>query len=94
MTSISLEYLRQEFLFQGRWKNFRKSSIPDIGVITNIGDAHSENFPDNKIKAEEKLKLFKNSSLIIYCRDQELIHRVISSNNKILKSRKLVDWST
>ena len=65
---------------------------PDIGVITNIGDAHSKNFPDNKTKAEEKLKLFVNSSMIIYCRDHELIHQLIL-NNKTLSSKKLVDWS-
>ena len=65
---------------------------PDIGVITNIGDAHSENFPDNLVKAEEKLKLFVNTSLIIYCSDHELIHQSIL-NNDILKSKILVDWS-
>jgi Alr-MurF fusion protein len=65
---------------------------PDIGVITNIGDAHSENFHDNKMKAEEKLKLFLNSSIIIYCSDHEIIHKSILSN-EILRSKKLVDWS-
>jgi alanine racemase len=66
---------------------------PDIGVITNIGDAHSENFTDNKMKVEEKLKLFEGSSLIIYCRDHLLIHQSILEN-KILSSKKLADWST
>jgi alanine racemase len=65
---------------------------PDIGVITNIGDAHSENFSNNTIKAKEKLKLFVNSSLIIYCRDYTLIHKSIL-NNERLRSKKLVDWS-
>ena len=65
---------------------------PDIGVITNVGDAHSENFPDNLVKAEEKLKLFINASLIIYCSDHELIHQSIL-NNDILKAKILVDWS-
>jgi len=65
---------------------------PDIGVITNIGDAHSENFPDNLVKAEEKLKLFINATLIIYCSDHELIHQSIL-NNDMLKTKILVDWS-
>ena len=65
---------------------------PDIGVITNIGDAHRENFRDNKTKTEEKLKLFINSSLIIYCSDFDIIHQSIL-NNAIFKSKKLVDWS-
>jgi Alr-MurF fusion protein len=65
---------------------------PDIGVITNIGDAHSENFPDNRTKADEKLKLFINASLIVYCRDHELIHELIITND-VLKTKTLVDWS-
>ncbi len=64
----------------GEMEKLQKVINPDIGVITNIGDAHSENFPDNKLKVEEKLRLFKNSSLIIYCRDQELIHNSIVNN--------------
>jgi Alr-MurF fusion protein len=76
----------------GEMDKLQKIINPDIGVITNIGDAHSENFPDNRMKAEEKLKLFINSSLIIYCRDQELINQSIL-NNKVLSSKKLVDWS-
>jgi alanine racemase len=76
----------------GEMTRLQKVIDPDIGVITNIGDAHRENFPDNKMKAEEKLKLFVNSSIIIYCRDHEIIHKAIL-NNKKLKSKKLVDWS-
>jgi alanine racemase len=76
----------------GEMTRLQKVIDPDIGVITNIGDAHRENFPDNKVKTEEKLKLFVNSSLIVYCRDYEIIHNAIL-NNKILKSKKLLDWS-
>jgi alanine racemase len=76
----------------GEMSKLRKIILPDIGVITNIGDAHSENFPDNKTKAKEKLNLFMDSSLIIYCRDYKIIHQSIL-NNEILKSKKLVDWS-
>jgi len=76
----------------GEMEKLQKIIDPDIGVITNIGDAHSENFPDNLVKAEEKLKLFANASLIIYCSDHELIHQSLI-NSDILKSRKLIDWS-
>jgi alanine racemase len=78
--------------FPGEMEKLQQIIDPDIGVITNIGDAHSENFPDNVVKAEEKLKLFINSSLIIYCSDHELIHQSIL-NNEILKTKILVDWS-
>jgi Alr-MurF fusion protein len=76
----------------GEMERLQKIIDPDIGVITNIGDAHSENFPDNLVKAEEKLKLFINASLIIYCSDHKLIHQSIL-NNDILKTKVLVDWS-
>jgi Alr-MurF fusion protein len=39
---------------------------PTIGIITNIGSAHDEGFEDLEKKIKEKLKLFKNSKLIIY----------------------------
>jgi alanine racemase len=78
--------------FPGEMVRLQKVIDPDIGVITNIGDAHSENFTDNKMKAEEKLKLFVKSSLIIYCSDHDIIHRSIR-NNKVLRSKKLIDWS-
>lgn len=76
----------------GEMEKLQRIIQPGIGVITNIGDAHSENFRDNRVKADEKLRLFVNSSLIIYCRDQSVIHEAIL-NNEILKSKKLVDWS-
>ena len=74
-------------------ENLQKVIDPDIGVITNIGDAHRENFPDDRTKAEEKLKLFKDSGTIIYCRDQEIIHDLITEN-EILRSKNLIDWSS
>ena len=72
--------------------NLRKVIDPSIGVITNIGDAHSENFPDNAVKAREKLKLFRDASMIIYCRDYKIIHEAIV-NEPGFQSKILVDWS-
>ncbi len=42
---------------------------PTIGIITNIGPPHSENFESNKQKTKEKLKLFKDADTLIYCGD-------------------------
>lgn len=78
--------------FPGEMERLQKVIDPDIGIITNIGDAHNENFPDNKIKTLEKLKLFVNSSMIIYCSDQPLVSNSIL-NDQNLKSKNLVDWS-
>jgi alanine racemase len=76
----------------GEMDKLQKIIDPEIGVITNIGDAHSENFPDVIKKGEEKLRLFKNSGTIIYCRDQEIIHNLIITS-VTLKSKNLIDWS-
>jgi len=39
---------------------------PDIGIITNIGEAHGENFSGPAQKLDEKLKLFAGTKKIIY----------------------------
>ena len=72
----------------------------DIGIFTNIGEAHSEGFISKKEKIEEKLKLFRYAKTIIYCRDNELVDRVFKNFKtyqalKILEitAPKLFTWS-
>jgi alanine racemase len=76
----------------GEMDNLQKVIEPDIGVITNIGDAHSENFTNNESKAIEKLKLFANASRIIYCSDNEIIDKLLK-NDKNLNTKELTGWS-
>ncbi|HLN54675.1 MAG TPA: bifunctional UDP-N-acetylmuramoyl-tripeptide:D-alanyl-D-alanine ligase/alanine racemase [Bacteroidales bacterium] len=76
----------------GEMENLQKIIEPEIGVMTNIGDAHSENFPDNERKASEKLKLFINSSSIIYCSDQEIVSSLIREDRN-LRQKELYNWS-
>jgi alanine racemase len=76
----------------GEMERLQKVIDPDIGVITNIGDAHQENFHDLETKAAEKIKLFKNSAVIVYCRDNEIIHKLLSTDRN-LSTKKLVGWS-
>lgn len=42
---------------------------PTVGLITNIGQAHDENFLSPKQKTGEKLKLFVHCNTVIYCKD-------------------------
>ncbi len=65
---------------------------PTIGVITNIGKAHDENFENQKQKVDEKLKLFIHSEVIIYCKDYLLVHEEITTN-RTLKETKIFTWS-
>ena len=46
---------------------------PTIGIFTNIGHAHDEYFVNPRQKVEEKLKLFTNAQILVYCADYELI---------------------
>lgn len=50
---------------------------PTIGIFTNIGDAHQENFESTKEKIKEKAKLFSESKIIIYRADYKPIEKEI-----------------
>jgi Alr-MurF fusion protein len=64
---------------------------PTIGIFSTIGFAHLENFNQQSDIVEEKIKLFKNSQIIIYAEDYELIHQ---SLNRHFNKEKLFGWST
>jgi alanine racemase len=76
----------------GEMAKLEKVISPDFGIITNIGQAHQENFESIERKVSEKLVLFRNSKVIYYCRDHEIIHQKIN-NIRIPASQKLVSWS-
>jgi alanine racemase len=50
---------------------------PTIGLISNIGEAHNEGFLNMRQKIREKLKLFKDTEIIIFCADHIDIHQNI-----------------
>jgi alanine racemase len=50
---------------------------PGMGIFTNIGEAHSEGFESIAEKIKEKAKLFVNSKVIIYCKDEALVDEAI-----------------
>lgn len=61
---------------------------PQIGILTNIGEAHAEGFSSKREKLSEKLKLFKDSELFIYSPDY-----VGEINFKYLPGKKHFTWS-
>ena len=63
---------------------------PSIGVLTNIGGAHQENFYSTMDKCMEKLALFKDCDVVVYDGDNELINGCISKS--LLASREIA-WS-
>lgn len=76
----------------GEMEKLEKIIRPQVGILTNIGEAHQENFNSLEEKLIEKLKLFKNSEAVIYCLDQELVATTIN-NQDFLKNKKLITWS-
>ena len=60
-----------------------------IGIFTNIGAAHSEGFKNQTQKIREKLKLFKNTETLIYCRD----HLKVDHEIRKLSNKKCFTWS-
>ena len=61
----------------GEMENLQEIIQPTIGILTNIGEAHSEGFENADKKAAEKIKLFKGAELIIYCSDDWLAEKAI-----------------
>lgn len=60
-----------------------------IGIFTNIGAAHDEGFPDQATKVLEKLKLFEQVNILIYCKDHKAIHQAIQE----LSLPRTLTWS-
>ena len=58
---------------------------PKIGVLTHIGSAHSANFEDENQLIQEKIKLFKNSEIIIFNGDNQLVFNEITKFNSYEK---------
>ncbi|MBK9291412.1 MAG: bifunctional UDP-N-acetylmuramoyl-tripeptide:D-alanyl-D-alanine ligase/alanine racemase [Bacteroidetes bacterium] len=65
---------------------------PTIGIFTNIGPAHSENFINNQQKAGEKLKLFTKSETLIYCADHPEVQAAII-RSRLQQRIRTFTWS-
>ncbi|HEV8287034.1 MAG TPA: bifunctional UDP-N-acetylmuramoyl-tripeptide:D-alanyl-D-alanine ligase/alanine racemase [Chitinophagaceae bacterium] len=59
----------------GEMEKLEKIIQPTIGILTNIGEAHSENFINREEKLTEKLKLFTHASKVIAKGDDAWITR-------------------
>lgn len=71
-------------------ENLRPIIAPTIGIITNIGEAHQENFISTTQKCLEKLTLFNDCEAIIYDGDDAFISNCIES---ACLSHKAIAWS-
>jgi len=70
---------------------------PSIGIFTNIGEAHSEGFLNQRQKINEKLVLFRHVKQLVYCSDYpELNECIVQYRNQLRGSDylpELFNWS-
>lgn len=76
----------------GEMVKLEQMIAPDIGILTNIGPAHRENFSSDSEKLKEKLQLFRNCRKLIY-RSDTLVDGM--STGAYLQDLKLeqISWS-
>lgn len=63
---------------------------PTIGIFTNIGDAHQQNFKSLACKISEKLKLFTSTKTLIYQKHDNIASQIIEAQKR---AEHLFSWS-
>ncbi len=79
--------------FPGEMEKLENIIKPDIGIFTNIGSAHDENFSDDVQKIQEKLRLFSNVSTLIYCKDYPVLQKEIENFKFDKANIRVFSWS-
>ena len=67
----------------GEMEKLEKVIRPTIGILANIGEAHNDGFLNLKHKAKEKLKLFTQTEILIYCKDHAQINQALAEINAL-----------
>ncbi len=76
----------------GEMERLEKIIQPTIGLLTNIGAAHDENFSDRVQKTNEKLNLLTHCQTIICCKDDLAVWGLLV-NNERFQSVHVFSWS-
>lgn len=77
----------------GEMEKLEQILTPDIGIFTNIGDAHSEFFTGKEEKLREKFRLFYAARILIISLDIDKILPEIRELKKKNKKLQLFTWS-
>ena len=75
---------------KGEMQALRDIIQPTVGVLTNLGSAHQENFSSMEEKCLEKLKLFHDTKAIVYPLDDETVRSCVAKYD--YKGEKIA-WS-
>lgn len=75
----------------GEMERLEKIIAPTIGIFTNIGEAHSEGFMNQRQKINEKLVLFRNADYLIYCYDHAELNECVAQYLAHVRSARGAD---
>jgi Alr-MurF fusion protein len=76
----------------GEMKKLEKIIQPEIGILTNIGNAHDEGFKNRKQKIQEKLILFQHAQYLIFYAGDKDVFDEIKTFQKQNDQLKLFSW--
>ncbi|MBR0335179.1 MAG: alanine racemase [Bacteroidales bacterium] len=76
---------------KGEMEKLARIIHPNIGLLTNIGSPHQENFASWQEKMQEKCRLFEACETIIYCADQV---EVDAEMKRLFPAERLLAWSS
>lgn len=76
---------------KGEMEKLARIIRPNIGLLTNIGSPHQENFASWQEKLQEKCRLFQTCETIIYCADQV---EVDAEMKRLFPAERLLAWSS
>ncbi len=65
---------------------------PTMGIFTNLGHAHDANFRNEAQKTQEKFKLFRDTSTLIYSKDYPSIPQVLAQPEYRGK-KEIIAWA-
>lgn len=77
---------------EGEMQKLEDIIAPTIGIISNIGEAHSEGFKSTSNKLAEKLVLFASSQFLVYCKDHVQVDEAIQQKIKEGRFAKTISW--
>ncbi len=63
---------------------------PDIGILTNLGDAHQEHFETKEQKLQEKMKLFRHCKVILCKADDHFLMQHLKA--KLQPDQRIFSW--
>ena len=76
---------------QNEMPSLQKMIDPAVGILSFIGNAHQEGFASVQQKIEEKLQLFCDSKVLIYCSDDPLVNESVAAFQQQHPQLQLLD---